>query len=210
MYVVARDVEVSFPGRPLVAQFDASVPSGALCVIVGPSGSGKSTLLAALSGYRPVQAGTVQFRYADGTAASPLRSLVAWVPQGIGALGARSALDNVAIAAHGRGLGREEAVAVAHRCLRQVGLEGRADDPCGRLSGGERQRVALARALATDRPVLFADEPTSNLDAASTTSVIEVLEGLRGIVTVVVATHDPLVVAASDLVYDLRDGRRAP
>lgn len=209
MYLVARGVEVSFPGRPLVEQFDASVPSGALCVIVGPSGSGKSTLLAALSGYRPVQAGTVQFHHDDGTVTAPFRSLVAWVPQGTGVLGARSALDNVAIAAHCRGVGREDAVAIARRCLKQVGLDARADDPCGRLSGGERQRVALARALATDRPVLFADEPTSNLDAASTSSVIEVLKGLRGNVTVVVATHDPLVVEASDLVFDLRGGRRA-
>ncbi|WP_217615302.1 ABC transporter ATP-binding protein [Cellulomonas sp. GbtcB1] len=204
MRVEAHDVEISFPGRALVQHLDLVVPSGQIAVLIGPSGSGKSTLLAALAGFRPVQAGTVTFRAAGQEPVAPQPDDVAWVPQGIGCLAARTTLDNVAISALSRGLRPAESRRIARRWLHEVGLGAHAEEPCGRLSGGERQRVALARALATGRPLVFADEPTSHLDAENTADVVRTIRGLQGRATVVVATHDPLVMEVSPLIYDLR------
>jgi len=204
MRIEARDVEISFPRRALIAHLDLVVPSGEIAVLIGPSGSGKSTLLAALAGFRPVQAGAVTFRETGREPVAPQPSAVAWVPQGIGCLAARTTLDNVAISALSRGLGPAESLRIARRCLEQVGLGGHAGEPCGRLSGGERQRVALARALATERPLVFADEPTSHLDAENTADVVRTIRGLQGRATVVVATHDPLMMDVSLLTHDLR------
>lgn len=201
-------MEISFPGRTLLERFDMTVPSHDIGVVIGPSGSGKSTLLAALAGFRPVQAGSVLFYTADDRPLEPRPRAVAWVPQGAGCLAARSTLDNVVISALSRGLPPAHAWKVSRRCLDLVGLSARSDDPCGRLSGGERQRVALARALATERSVLFADEPTSNLDADSTADIVRTIRDLRGEATVVVATHDPLMMGVSSLVHDLRGHER--
>lgn len=197
---------VSYPGRVVVSGFDAVVPHGEIGVLVGPSGSGKSTVLAVLAGLKRPDSGTVRYLDGGGRDAPPRSSQVAWIPQGLGVIGARSVLDNVAIGALSRGVGVRRAESLALRCLDRVGLVGRAGEPCGRLSGGELQRVALARALATERQILFADEPTSNLDAANTRMVIDALTGLRGRVTVVVATHDPAVQRASPHVFGLRAG----
>jgi len=97
----------------------------------------------------------------------------------------------------------------ARELLAAVGLEQRMDHPPARLSGGERQRVAIARALVGGPPLLLADEPTGNLDAASTEALLLLLERLRRALrlTVMVATHDPAVAAIADRVVRLVDGR---
>jgi len=104
---------------------------------------------------------------------------------------------------------RRELEAQARELLAAVGLEQRMDHPPARLSGGERQRVAIARALVGGPPLLLADEPTGNLDAAGTEALLALLERLRRALrlTVMVATHDPAVAAIADRVVRLVDGR---
>jgi predicted ABC-type transport system involved in lysophospholipase L1 biosynthesis ATPase subunit len=104
---------------------------------------------------------------------------------------------------------RRELEAQARELLAAVGLEQRMDHPPARLSGGERQRVAIARALVGGPPLLLADEPTGDLDAAGTEALLALLERLRRALrlTVMVATHDPAVAAMADRVVRLVDGR---
>lgn len=204
MRVVAEGIGFAYPGRPVLSEVDVRIPSGEIGVLVGPSGSGKSTLLGLLSGLVPPGTGRIRFEPEGSAPRPPDPALVAWVPQGLGSLRARSALDNVLVGALARGVPLDVGVDLARRCLARVGLSSRAADPCGRLSGGEQQRVGLARALAMRRPLLFADEPTSHLDAASTDAVIAALTALRGEVTVVIATHDPALMALGPHQVELR------
>src|SRR5699024_6453165 len=120
--------------------------------------------------------------------------LVAWVPQGSNALGRRNVLDNVLIASLADGLPMPRARAVALEALDQVGLAARAREQARHLSGGELQRVALARALASGRPLVLADEPSANLDAANTDMVADILARIESRATIIVATHDPILV----------------
>ncbi|MFB7888189.1 ATP-binding cassette domain-containing protein [Cellulosimicrobium cellulans] len=97
-----------------------------------------------------------------------------------------------------------EARETARAALDQVGLADRAGEQARRLSGGELQRVALARALASGKELILADEPSANLDAANTELVARILAGLVSHATIVVATHDPVLVAAADATVPLR------
>ena len=138
--------------------------------------------------------------------AHPPSGLVAWVLQTANVLIDRTVLDNVCLGGFSRGLGRGEAAEEARRRLAEVGLGDRADDPVRLLSGGEVQRVAIARALASGRPVLLADEPTGQLDARTTDSVLSVLLRRDDGRAVVVVTHDPEVARRCDRVLTLHNG----
>ncbi|WP_331272937.1 ATP-binding cassette domain-containing protein [Motilibacter deserti] len=185
--------------------FSAHFESGRVTALVGPSGSGKSSLLAAMSGHQPLASGTIELRAApDGPPTAPSPQLVAWVPQGSNALGRRSVLDNVLIAALGAGLRLRAAETAATEALTMVGLADRLGQQARKLSGGELQRVALARALASGKELIFADEPSANLDAANTDRIAGILSRLSGRATIVVATHDPVLVAAAHAAVHMR------
>jgi len=197
-----------------VREVTMTVPAGAAIAITGPSGSGKSTLLDLIAGLNRPTGGEVTVL---GQALSALREheLTAFRARHVGfvfqdphLLPGLTALENVVVARlpwrSRRGLVRE-----ARDLLDAVGLAGRVDHPPARLSGGERQRVGMARALLGGPALLLADEPTGDLDAATTEALLELLGRLRAelTLTVVIATHDPVVAAVADRVVRLVDGR---
>jgi ABC-type lipoprotein export system ATPase subunit len=199
------DAAIRFGATTVFAEFTAHFPAARITALVGPSGSGKSTLLAALSGYHPLSAGRIELRHDPESAPSPPDPAdVAWVPQSSNSLGRRSVLDNVAIAALSAGAPLEEARDRAADALEIVGLSALLQQQARRLSGGELQRTALARALASGKDLILADEPSANLDAANTEMIAEILDGLTTHATIVVATHDPVLVAAAESIVHMR------
>jgi putative ABC transport system ATP-binding protein len=190
--------QVSTPDHDLVIVRDATfqVDSGESVAIVGASGSGKSTLLGLLAGLDVPSAGRVWIdgedlfaQDEDGRARLRGR-LVGFVFQSFQLLPALTALENVMLPLELAGTG--DASARAREVLDQVGLSDRLGHYPRQLSGGEQQRVAVARAFATHPKLLFADEPTGNLDSATGAQVIELLFRMnseRG-TTLVLVTHD--------------------
>lgn len=198
---------------PALRGVDVAFAPGHMTAIVGPSGSGKSTLLNLLAGFDVPTTGDVTL---DGVSLGGLderrRSEVrlrrfGFVFQSFNLVTVLSAEQNVAFPLGLAGKGAAERRERARELLARFGLEARADHLPHRLSGGERQRVALARALANDPDVIFADEPTGNLDSRSG---VAVLESLRQVAadghTVIVVTHDPHVASVADGRIELRDG----
>lgn len=219
MQLIADDLSLSAGGMTLFRGLSHRFAPGRVTAIVGPSGSGKSTMLAALAGLHPVADGRIvvvtdEFGDRDrrdgvaddvATVGRPPRSRdVTWVPQGSNALPGRTAIDNVMVAPLAAGRTMEEARRVAEHALGQVGLEHRSGALARTLSGGELQRLSLARGLATTRPFVFADEPTASLDGANAARVAEVLAEVTIDATVVIATHDDLIVRSADACVDLR------
>lgn len=204
MQVIVTEGRLSFGDRRVLEGVDATFNNARVTALVGPSGSGKSTLLAVMAGYQRLDSGNVSFVNDDGEFTAPDPALVAWVPQGANALGTRTALDNVMIAPLAEGRGLAASHTIAERALTDVGLLSRANAGARVLSGGELQRVSFARALATSKPLIFADEPSASLDAANTYVLAELLIGLRSRATIIVATHDPILINAAEAVVSLR------
>lgn len=207
MRIVARDIQYRYPNgdHPVLAGAAFEVPSGTSVAIVGPSGSGKTTLLSLIGGMLPLQSGTIVAIDDDGNEL-PVADCASWVLQTVSLLGDRTSSANVAVGAYSDGATRAEATQRAAQYLSDVGLAGHAERTARSLSGGEAQRVAIARALASHRPIILADEPTGQLDAATSATVVSAMIGTAGQRTVVVVTHDPEVAAACDLIFELRDG----
>ena len=216
---VYRLEDVAFEHRgphgrlPVLAGLDLAVAAGELVAVVGPSGAGKSTLLHIMAGLRPPDRGTVTLLgeslgdFGSQAAARVRARHVGMVFQAFHLLSHLTALENVALPLSIAGRPRREALRRAGSLLRAVGLESRGPHQPARLSGGEQQRVAVARALANDPEVILADEPTGDLDRASTETVARLLadQAARGR-TVVVATHDDRVAAIADRVLTLPGG----
>ncbi|WP_230114618.1 ATP-binding cassette domain-containing protein [Microbacterium oxydans] len=202
MRIVVADVSVTFSGREVLNVASATFIDGGICGIVGPSGSGKSSLLSVIAGLREPDTGTVVFHHGN-EARQTSRDDVAWVPQGAYLLPERSVVDNVAIGALAEGANLLTAMARAEVALDQVGLRDRGTATASVLSGGETQRVALARAICMSRPIIIADEPTASLDRDAAQNVAEVLGRLQAERLVIVATHDPLLMAQCDTILDL-------
>jgi len=189
----------------VLAGVSFEIPAGTSAAIVGPSGSGKTTLLSLMGHLLPIQSGAIAAVDAGGGEHS-LADTASWVLQTVSLLSDRTAADNVAVGAYSDGASRAEARNRAREYLAAVGLAGRETDAARILSGGEAQRVAIARALASRRPIILADEPTGQLDARTSATVLEAMIGAHGERTVVIVTHDPEVAARCDLVLELRDG----
>ncbi len=183
------------------------------CVaVIGPSGSGKSSLIGVASGIEAATSGEVRLlgkslTGLDEDALARLRrGRVSLVFQSFHLLQTMSALDNVRIPLEIAGL--EDVDELARSALAAVGLAGRTDHYPGQLSGGERQRVAVARALASRPSLVFADEPTGNLDRASGLLVADMLFSIardRG-ASLVVVTHDLDLARRADRVIEMSDG----
>ncbi|WP_243028649.1 ABC transporter ATP-binding protein [Thermus albus] len=192
--------------------FTFSFPQGSTAV-VGPSGSGKTTLLNLLAGFDlPTEGGVYLGELAlhqlseDQRAEVRLRNM-GFVFQQWNLIPTLTAWENVAFPLLLAGLPPKERRERALALLEQVGLLERAQHLPSRLSGGEQQRVALARALALDPPILFADEPTGNLDAASREQVAALLFEAGQARTLILVTHDLELASQADRILHLRGGR---
>src|SRR5688572_15465959 len=189
-----------------------TIPQGTFVAIVGPSGSGKTTLLGLLAGLDTPTRGRVLLDDADLTAMTEderarLRGQkVGFVFQSFQLIPTLSALENVQVPLELRGDG--DAVPRARELLERVGLGDRAHHLPAQLSGGEQQRVAIARAFVNRPKLLFADEPTGNLDAATGGRIIELLETLNrdAGTTIVLVTHDAGLAERTQRIIRLRDG----
>jgi putative ABC transport system ATP-binding protein len=190
------------------------IGDGELVGVVGPSGSGKTTLLHVMSTLERPSEGRVEVAGADVEALGDrelagLRARrIGFVFQQFFLLDGMSALENVAQGMLYTGTPIEERMDAARRALERVGLGPRLTHRPDQLSGGERQRVAIARAVIARPDIVFADEPTGNLDSRSGADVLALLRELHGDgTTVVVITHDRDVAAALPRRVHLRDGR---
>ncbi len=200
--LTATDITVSRGGRLILKGVSLTAAPGQMVAVTGSSGAGKSTLLAVLAGVLLPDGGQVEGRPVHGTGPR-----VGLVLQGHGLLPVLTAAENVELALQIHGIGGATAVQRAHEALERAGLPGHDDRLVEELSGGQQQRVSMARALVVRPSLLLADEPTSELDAATRDVVLAALrdETDRGAV-VVVATHDPDVAEQCELVVHLVDG----
>jgi putative ABC transport system ATP-binding protein len=190
-----------------------SIPQGAFVAIVGPSGSGKTTLLGLLAGLDTPTHGHVLLDGADLTAMNEddrarLRGeKVGFVFQSFQLISTLTALENVQVPLELRG--ESGAGERARELLNRVGLGDRLDHFPTQLSGGEQQRVAIARAFANAPRIMFADEPTGNLDSDTGARIVELLEQLNreSKTTIILVTHDLTLASRTQRVIRLSDGR---
>jgi len=207
--------QVQSGGQPLLIlqNVNFSVDPGESLAILGASGSGKSTLLGLLAGLDVPSNGTVMldgvnlFAFDEDQRARLRGRLAGFVFQSFQLLPALSALENVMLPLELQAV--PGARALAEEALRQVGLSLRMTHLPKHLSGGEQQRVALARAFVTKPKILFADEPTGNLDAATGAQVIELMLELNRTqgTTLLLVTHDEALARRCDRQLRLADGR---
>ena len=194
---------------------DLSVPLGQTLALLGPSGSGKSSLMAVLSGLERASSGTLEVAGADFAAldedalAAARRGRIGIVLQAFHLLPTMTALENVMTPLELAGM--DDARERAEQELAAVGLGHRLNHYPAQLSGGEQQRVAIARVLAPRPPLVFADEPTGNLDAATGSAIMDLLFARRAETgaTLVIITHDPGLAQRCERVITLADGRIA-
>ena len=209
----ARNVTLSLGSVDILKGIDLDIAAGESLAILGASGSGKSSLMAVLSGLERASGGTVSVAGTDYGAldedalARARRGRIGIVLQSFHLLPTMTALENVAVPLELAGA--TDAFARARAELEAVGLGHRIDHYPAQLSGGEQQRVAIARAVAPGPAILFADEPTGNLDAATGAAVIELLFARRQAsgATLLIITHDPGLAERCDRIVEMRDGR---
>lgn len=196
---------------------DLRIFEGEFVAVMGPSGSGKSTCMNILGCLDTATAGSYRFKGLEvnqltRTQRTKLRRFyLGFVFQGFNLLNRTSALENVELPLIYRGAPARERRAQALQALKTVGLEGWETHTPGELSGGQQQRVAIARAIVTRPTVLFADEPTGNLDSARSHEIMELLTGLnreQG-VTIVMVTHEEDMAAYAGRIVRFVDGRVA-
>ncbi|WP_294302974.1 ATP-binding cassette domain-containing protein [uncultured Sphingomonas sp.] len=212
----ARNVTLTLGTRAapttILKGIDLDIAAGSSVAILGPSGSGKSSLMAILSGLERASGGTVEVAgvaYADldeDGLACARRGRVGIVLQAFHLLPTMTALENVAVPLELAGV--DDAFACASAELEAVGLGHRLTHYPVQLSGGEQQRVAIARAVAGGPKILFADEPTGNLDGATSGTIVDLLFERRQAAgaTLVIITHDPSLAERCDRVLTMRDG----
>jgi len=199
----------------ILRQVDLTIAPGQSVAIVGPSGSGKTSLLMIMTGLERATAGDVRVaghdfsRMNEDQLALARGKDIGIIFQSFHLVSTMTAIENVALPLELAG--RDDAFETAAAMLTEVGLGHRLEHLPAQLSGGEQQRVAIARALAPSPKILFADEPTGNLDASTGAAVTELLFGLhrRRKTTLVLVTHDLELAKRCERRVSMRDGRIA-
>lgn len=192
---------------------DLDVPRGQLVSVMGPSGSGKTTLLNCLSGLDDIDAGTIEIdglditKMSDAARTRHRAGSMGFIFQAFNLIPVFNAVENVELPLLLAGRSAKEARAAAAQTLERVGLGHRLGHRPPELSGGEQQRVAVARALAGSPAIVWADEPTGNLDSETAGAVMDLLRELHAEgLTVLLVTHDEAIGATAERRVVVRDG----
>ncbi|MBQ6833930.1 MAG: ABC transporter ATP-binding protein [Lachnospiraceae bacterium] len=194
---------------------DFDIHRGEFCAITGPSGSGKSTLLNMLAGLEHPSKGEIVIagkhieKLNEKQLVTFRREKVGFIFQSYNLIGTMDALENVALPLSFRGVPKDIRLKKAKKYLQLVGLEKFMKHMPNQMSGGQQQRVGIARALAMDPEIIFADEPTGNLDSKTT---MEVLKLMQQIVrernqTLIMVTHDNNLATYADRIFKIIDGK---
>lgn len=216
--ITTENVNRDFPiaGREpvkVLKQVSVEIPEKSLTILRGPSGSGKTTLMNIIGALDTPTAGKVFFDGQEISAMSDTgreklrRKNVGFVFQSVSLIPMMTVYENVEFSLRLSDYSGDRKARV-HQCLKMVGLQNRADHMPQELSGGEQQRVAIARAIAHRPRVVFADEPTAELDSQTAITVVNIFKKLvaeEG-VTIVMTTHDVGLMDAGDTVYTIEDG----
>lgn len=198
----------------VLKNISVDIEENKISVIVGASGAGKSTLLHLLGGLDRPDEGKVFyenkniFEFGNDRLAKFRNENIGFVFQFHHLLPEFTAIENVAIPLMINGKNLKSALNESKRLLEIVGLAQREDHKPAELSGGEQQRVAVARALSNDPKIIFADEPTGNLDSANSESIHRLLFELRDNLkkTFVIVTHNPELMKLADVIFEIKDG----
>lgn len=212
LYKIYRIGETKVPALDGV---DFNMYKGEFCAIVGPSGSGKSTLLNMLAGLEKPSKGEIVIagkhieKLNEDQLVAFRRERVGFIFQSYNLLNTMNALENIALPLSFRGISKKERLERAKKYLKLVGLEKVGRHMPSQMSGGQQQRVGIARALVVNPRIIFADEPTGNLDSKTT---MEVLKLMQKVVreqnqTLVMVTHDNNLATYADRIFHIIDGK---
>lgn len=212
---LTKRYEEAGESRVILHALDAEIHEGEFAVLLGKSGSGKSTLLNLIGGLDIPSEGEVWIKDTCLTCLNEReltlfrRDHIGFVFQFFNLIPTLTALENVSLPYELRGNSSRQGEQAARVLLERVGLDSRANTYPDKLSGGEQQRVAIARALVHQPLLILADEPTGNLDEDTGQTVLDLLlELTRGAgKTLIMATHNPEVVAYADVVYHISEGK---
>ncbi|MDO5737399.1 MAG: ABC transporter ATP-binding protein [Propionibacteriaceae bacterium] len=194
---------------------DLQIKRGTFTAVVGTSGSGKSTLLNMLGGLEQPTGGEIYVagqplhRFSESQLVSYRREQVGFIFQSFNLLESMTALENVALPLSFRGIGKHARLARARVVLTQLGLGGHLNHRPGQLSGGQQQRVGIARAMAVEPTLVFADEPTGNLDSRTSEETLKLFRAViqRFGQTWIMVTHDHHLASFADTIVSIGDGR---
>lgn len=194
---------------------DFDIRQGEFCAIVGTSGSGKSTLLNMLAGLEKPTKGTIVIagehieKMNENELVKFRRDHVGFIFQSFHLLGTLNALENVALPLSFRGEPRDVRFKKAEKILKLVNLEKHMKHMPNQMSGGQQQRVGVARALIVEPKIIFADEPTGNLDSHTSKEVMELMQKVvkEQKKTLVMVTHDNHLASYADRIFHIRDGK---
>ena len=198
-----------------LGHIDLQIEKGEVCCIVGQSGSGKSTLLNQLAGLeKPTKgeviiAGQCISAMSESQLARFRQEHLGFIFQSYNLLPSMDAVENVALPLMFKGVGRAKREKIAAAALRAMGLHGREHHRPTEMSGGQQQRVGIARAFVTHPSVIFADEPTGNLDTETTRQVLKKMLDLaeKHEITFIMVTHEPELAGVADRIITLLDGK---
>ena len=194
---------------------DLDIRRGEFCAITGPSGSGKSTLLNMLAGLEHPSKGEIVIagkhieKLNEKQLVTFRRERVGFIFQSYNLIATMDAVENVALPLSFRGMGKARRAKRAKEYLKLVGLERFMTHMPNQMSGGQQQRVGIARALAVDPQIIFADEPTGNLDSHTTMDVLKLMQRIvrEQNQTLVMVTHDNHLAAYADRIFHIIDGK---
>ncbi|MCR5597191.1 MAG: ABC transporter ATP-binding protein [Lachnospiraceae bacterium] len=194
---------------------DFAIEKGTFCCIVGTSGSGKSTLLNMMAGLEPptkgeiIIAGEHMERKNEAQLVNFRQAHVGFIFQSYNLLPNMTAIENIALPLTFQGMDKAKRIKKAKKALKLVGLQEFGNHRPGQMSGGQQQRVGIARALVVNPEIIFADEPTGNLDSNTTLDVLKLIKKIvaENKQTVVMVTHDNNLASYGDMIIHIKDGK---
>ncbi|MBT3731271.1 ABC transporter ATP-binding protein [archaeon] len=212
--ITIKNLSKTFNKVEAVKDVSFKIKKGEFLGIQGHSGSGKSTLLGLLAGLEKANSGKITYNGSDLTNMNEdelalfRRENVGVVFQSFNLIPTLNIIENIALPLFPLNISKNEMIERARKIAKDVGLSHRLTHYANELSGGEQQRVAIARALINNPKVLFADEPTGNLDSKTGKKIIELLKELNREkeLTVVMVTHDNEIAKNSDRIIEMKDG----